>query len=157
RALALLKEAGWSVKGEKLVNDKTGQPFEFEILLPADSAFVRVTEPFTQNLKRIGINATIRAVDSAQLERRTEDFDFDMTIVLFPQSLSPGNEQRDFWSSAAADQPKSQNVLGIKDPAIDEIVEELIASPDRKSLVAHTRALDRLLQFGYYVIPQWHY
>jgi len=157
QALTLLKAAGWSVKGEKLVNDKSGEPFEFDILLPADSSFERITEPFVQNLKRIGITARIRAVDSAQLQRRLDSFDFDMTIVLFAQSLSPGNEQRDFWGSAAADSPGSQNQLGIRDPVVDDIVEELIAAPDRQSLIAHTRALDRILQFGYYVIPQWHY
>ena len=157
RALELLKQAGWSIKGEKLVNDKTGEPLAFEILLPSDSAFIRITEPYVQNLKRIGVAATVRAVDSAQLERRMEDFDFDMAIVDFPQSLSPGNEQRDYWGSAAADTPKSQNVLGVKDPVVDQLVEELIASADRQSLIAHTRALDRVLQFGYYVVPQWHY
>lgn len=156
KALELLQQAGWTIKGEKLVNQE-GKPFEFEILLPSDSSFIRITEPFVQNLKRIGITATIRAIDSAQLERRMEDFDFDMAIVAIPQSPSPGNEQRDFWSSAAADTPKSQNVLGVKDPVIDQIVEELIAAPDRKSLIAFTRSLDRVLQFGYYVIPQWHY
>ncbi|HUK09674.1 MAG TPA: extracellular solute-binding protein [Stellaceae bacterium] len=156
KALALLQQAGWTVKGEKLV-DETGKPFEFEILLPSDSTFIRITEPFVQNLKRIGITATIRPIDSAQLERRTEDFDFDMIIVLFQQSLSPGNEQRDYWGSEAADTQKSQNVLGVKDPVVDEIIEGLISAPDRRSLIAHTRALDRVLQFGYYVIPQWHY
>ena len=156
KAIELLQQAGWTIKGEKLVN-QTGEPFAFEILLPSDSAFIRITEPFVQNLKRIGIAATIRAIDSAQLERRMEDFDFDMAIVDFPESLSPGNEQRNFWGSAAADTPKSDNVLGIKDPVIDQIVEELIAAADRQSLIAHTRALDRVLQFGYYVVPQWHY
>jgi microcin C transport system substrate-binding protein len=156
KALTLLEQAGWTIKGEKLV-DETGKPFEFEILLPSDSTFIRITEPFVQNLKRIGITATIRPIDSAQLERRTEDFDFDMIIVLFQQSLSPGNEQRDYWGSAAADTEKSQNVLGVKDPVVDEIIEGLISAPDRQSLIAHTRALDRILQFGYYVMPQWHY
>jgi microcin C transport system substrate-binding protein len=156
KAIELLQQAGWTIKGEKLV-DAEGKPFEFEILLPSDSAFIRITEPFVQNLKRIGITATIRAIDSAQLERRMDSFDFDMAIVAIPQSPSPGNEQRDFWGSAAADTPGSQNQLGIKDPVIDEIVEELIAAPTRESLIAHTRALDRILQFGYYLIPQWHY
>jgi microcin C transport system substrate-binding protein len=156
KAIELLQQAGWTIKGEKLV-DAEGKPFEFEILLPSDSAFIRITEPFVQSLKRIGITATIRAIDSAQLERRMDSFDFDMAIVAIPQSPSPGNEQRDFWGSAAADTPGSQNQLGVKDPVIDEIVEELIAAPTRESLIAHTRALDRILQFGYYLIPQWHY
>jgi microcin C transport system substrate-binding protein len=85
-----------------------------------------------------------------------ETFDFDMAVALFPQSLSPGNEQREFFGSPAADQPGSRNVLGIKSPVIDEVIEELIRAPDRASLVAHARALDRVLQYGYYVVPQFH-
>jgi microcin C transport system substrate-binding protein len=155
KALKLLMAAGWTVKDEKLVNAKTGQPFEFEILIN-DPAYERIVLPFTQNLARMGITARVRTVDTAQYERRMDTFDYDMTVVLFPQSLSPGNEQRDFFGSRAADAHGSQNVLGIKSPVIDELIEELINSPDRASLVAHTRALDRVLQYGYYVIPQFH-
>jgi microcin C transport system substrate-binding protein len=155
KALKLLMEAGWTVKDEKLVNAKTDQPFEFEILIN-DPAYERIVLPFTQNLARMGITARVRTVDTAQYERRMDTFDYDMTVVLFPQSLSPGNEQRDFFGSRAADAHGSQNVLGIKSPVIDRLIEELISSPDRASLVAHTRALDRVLQYGYYVIPQFH-
>jgi len=154
-ALSLLKEAGWSFKDEKLVNDKTGQPFAFEILLD-DPQIERIVLPFTKNLERMGITARVRTVDVAQYEKRMETFDFDMAVVVFGQSLSPGNEQREFWGSKAADDPGSRNLLGIKRPAIDELVEELIRSPDRASLIAHTRALDRVLQYGYYVIPNFH-
>ncbi len=154
-ALKLLKEAGWTFKGEKLVNDETGQPFEFEILLD-DPAYERIALPFAKNLERMGITARVRTVDVAQYEKRMETFDFDMAVALFPQSLSPGNEQREFFGSPAADQPGSRNVLGIKSPVIDELIEELIRAPDRASLVAHTRALDRVLQYGYYVVPQFH-
>jgi microcin C transport system substrate-binding protein len=154
-ALALLKEAGWTFKGETLVNDKTGQPFEFEILLD-NPQFERIVMPFVQNLKRMGINARVRTVDTAQYEKRMETFDYDMTVVLFPESLSPGNEQREFWGSQAADEHGSRNLLGIKSKVIDALVEELIQAPDRASLVAQTRALDRVLQYGYYVIPQFH-
>ena len=154
-ALKLLKEAGWTFKGEKLVNDETGQPFEFEILLN-DPAYERIVLPFAKNLERMGITAHVRTVDVAQYEKRMETFDFDMAVALFPQSLSPGNEQREFFGSQAADAHGSQNVLGIKSPIIDELVEELIKAPDRASLIAHTRALDRVLQYGYYVIPQFH-
>ena len=154
-ALKLLKEAGWTFKGEKLVNDETGQPFEFEILLD-DPAYERIALPFAKNLERMGITARVRTVDVAQYEKRMETFDFDMAVALFPQSLSPGNEQREFFGSPAADQPGSRNVLGIKSPVIDELIEELIKAPDRASLVAHTRALDRVLQYGYYVVPQFH-
>jgi microcin C transport system substrate-binding protein len=154
-ALQLLKEAGWTFKGEKLLNDETGQPFEFEILLD-DPAYERIALPFVKNLERMGVVARVRTVDVAQYEKRMETFDFDMAVALFPQSLSPGNEQREFFGSQAADQPGSRNVLGIKSPVIDELIEELIKAPDRASLVAHTHALDRVLQYGYYVVPQFH-
>jgi len=154
-ALKLLKEAGWTFKGEKLVNDETGQHFEFEILLD-DPQMERIVLPFTKNLERMGVTAHVRTVDPAQYEKRMEIFDFDMAVALFPQSLSPGNEQREFFGSAAADQQGSRNILGIKDKAIDELIEELINAPDRESLVAHSRALDRVLQYGYYVVPNFH-
>jgi microcin C transport system substrate-binding protein len=154
-ALVLLKQAGWTFKGETLVNDKTGQPFEFEILLD-NPQFERIVLPFVQNLKRMGITARVRTVDTAQYEKRMETFDYDMTVVLFPESLSPGNEQREFWGSQAADAQGSRNLLGIKSKIVDALVEELIQAPDRASLVAHTRALDRVLQYGYYVIPNFH-
>ena len=155
QAIKLLKEAGWSFKDEKLVNDKTGQPFVFELLLN-DPQMERIVLPFADNLKRIGITARVRTVDTAQYERRMETFDYDMTVVVFGQSLSPGNEQREYWGSKAADQQGSRNLLGIKSPVIDQLTEELIDAPDRASLVAHTRALDRVLQYGYYVIPNFH-
>ena len=155
RALTLLTQAGWTFKDEKLVNAKTGQPFEFEILLD-NPQFERIVLPFVDNLKRMGITARVRTVDTAQYERRMDTFDYDMTVVLFPKSLSPGNEQREYWGSQAADEQGSHNVLGIKSKVVDALVQELIQSPDRASLVAHTRALDRVLQYGYYVIPNFH-
>jgi microcin C transport system substrate-binding protein len=154
-ALKLLKEAGWTFKGEKLVNDETGQPFEFEILLD-DPSYERIALPFAKNLERMGITARVRTTDVAQYEKRIETFDFDMAVALFPQSLSPGNEQREFFGSRVADEQGSRNLLGIRSPVIDQLIEELIRAPDRASLVAHTRALDRVLQYGYYVIPQFH-
>lgn len=155
QALKLLMEAGWTFKDEKLVNAKTGQPFEFEILLD-NPQFERIVLPFADNLKRMGITARVRTVDTAQYERRMDTFDYDMTVVVFPESLSPGNEQREYWGSQAADEQGSHNLLGIKSKVVDALVEELIQSPDRASLVAHTRALDRVLQYGYYVIPNFH-
>ena len=154
-ALRLLKAAGWVFKNEKLVNDKTGEPFTFEILLN-DPQMERIVLPFAKNLERMGITARVRTVDVAQYEKRMETFDFDVAVVVFGQSLSPGNEQREYWGAQAAGEPGSRNVLGIKNPVIDELVEELIKSPDRKSLIAHTGALDRVLQYGYYVIPNFH-
>jgi microcin C transport system substrate-binding protein len=154
-ALGLLKEAGWSFKGEQLVNDKTGEPFQFEFL-NEDPQMERVALPFIQNLKRLGVTATMRTVDVSQYEQRMNNFDFDMTVVMFPQSLSPGNEQREFFGSGSATEPGSQNHLGIKSKVIDRLIEELIVSPTRADLVAHVHALDRVLQWGYYVIPQYH-
>ena len=154
-AIKLLKEAGWTFKSEKLVNDKTGQPFEFEILLD-DPAYERIALPFKQNLARMGITANVRLVDNAQYEKRMETFDFDMAVALFPQSLSPGNEQRDFFGSASADEQGSRNVLGIKSPVIDKLIDELVQAPDRQSLILHCHALDRVLQYGYYLVPQFH-
>jgi microcin C transport system substrate-binding protein len=153
--LKLLQAAGWGFKNEKLVNENTGQPFEFEILLD-NPQFERIVLPFAKNLERMGITARVRTVDNAQYEKRMETFDYDMTIVAFGQSLSPGNEQREYWGSKAADEEGSRNLLGIKNPVLDELIEELIKAPDRASLVAHTRALDRVLQYGYYVIPNYH-
>ena len=155
RALTLLKEAGWTFKGEQLVNDKTGQPFQFEFLND-DPQIERVALPFIQNLKRLGITANLRTVDVSQYEQRMQNFDYDMTVSVIAQSLSPGNEQREFFGSAAADNPGSQNLMGIKSKVIDQLIEELIASPTRADLVAHVHALDRVLQYGYYLVPQYH-
>lgn len=154
-ALGLLKEAGWELKGNKLVNAKTGEPMRFEILL-VQADMERITQPFVRNLERAGIEAGIRVVDTAQYQNRTDNFDFDMIIQRMPQSLSPGNEQRDYWQSAKADLPGSRNLAGIKDPVVDQLIEALIQAPDRDSLVAATKALDRVLLWGWYVIPQWH-
>jgi microcin C transport system substrate-binding protein len=155
KALALLQAAGWEFKGEKLVDDKTGQPFTFEIL-NQDPQLERIILPFIKNLGRLGITATLRTIDTAQYQRRMQTFDFDMTTVLFPQSLSPGNEQRDFWGSAAADQQGSGNLLGIKSPVVDALIQGLVTAPDRTTLIAYTHDLDRVLQYGYYMIPQFH-
>ena len=154
-AVKLLQAAGWTFKTEQLVNAETGQPFSFEILL-SQPEMERIVLPFAQNLKRIGVAARVRTVDSAQYEQRMQTFDYDMAVVVFGQSLSPGNEQREYWGSKAADQQGSNNLLGIKSPVIDQLIEALIQAPDRASLIAHTRALDRVLQYGYYVIPNFH-
>jgi microcin C transport system substrate-binding protein len=150
-----LKQAGWTIKDGKLVHNKSGERLNFELLLVSPS-FERVALPFTRNLKRLGIEMNVRTVDSAQYERRVEDFDFDMIVIAQGQSLSPGNEQRDYWSSAKADIPGSRNLAGIKDPVVDELVELIIAAPDRQALIERTRALDRVLLWGHYLIPHWH-
>lgn len=151
----LLKDAGWEIKGKERVNSATGQKLTFEILL-VSPAFERITLPFAKNLERLGVNANVRTVDSAQYLKRTETFDYDMVVLAAGQSLSPGNEQRDYWGSAAAAIEGSRNLIGIADPVVDELIESLIAAPDRAALVARVRALDRVLQWGHYLIPHWH-
>lgn len=155
KAQALLKEAGWHVVDNVLRHKATGTPLAFEILL-VQPTFEKMALPFKRNLERLGIEVTVRTVDTSQYIRRVEDRDFDMVIGSWGQSQSPGNEQRNFWSSAAADAPGSRNLAGIKDPVIDELIELVITAPDRESLIQRTRALDRALLWGYYVIPQFH-
>jgi len=155
KALQLLQEAGWVFRDRKLVHAKTGEPFRFELLI-AEPTWERIALPFARNLERLGIEMTVRSVDSAQYENRERTFDFDMIVNVWGQSLSPGNEQREFWSSAAATDPGSRNLSGLKNPAIDRLVDQVIAAPDRASLVTRVRALDRALQWNYLVIPHWH-
>lgn len=155
KAFELLREAGWVVRDLKLVNEQTGQAFAFEILL-VSPAFERIVLPFARNLKRLGIDARVRLVDQSQYINRIRSFDFDMIVSGWGASESPGNEQRGYWTSAAAASPAASNYAGVSDPVIDELVELLINAPDRESLVARARVLDRLLLFGHYVIPQWH-
>jgi microcin C transport system substrate-binding protein len=154
RALTLLREAGWTVKERRLVNDRN-EPFSFEILMNGPT-FERVALPYIQALQRLGIEARPRTVDPAQYQVRMDSFDYDMTTEVFPQSLSPGNEQRDFWSSAKAKEPGSRNTIGISDPIVDALVELVVSAPDRQALIDRTRALDRVLLWGHYVIPHWH-
>jgi microcin C transport system substrate-binding protein len=153
-ALRLLGAAGWSVKNGALVNAK-GEPFAFEFLL-AQPEFERIVLPFAQNLQRAGIKMNVRLVDPAQYENRMRQFDFDMTDVVWGESLSPGNEQRDYWTSPAADEPGSQNYAGIKSKVVDALVDQVIGAKDRTTLLASTHALDRVLLSGYYVVPNWH-
>ena len=153
-ATKLLQEAGWKLQDGKLENSN-GEPFEFEILL-VSPAFERIVLPFIDNLEKLGINASLRTIDSSQYQKRIESFDFDMVVFTFSQSLSPGNEQRNFWSSGAADTNGSRNIIGIKNNVIDLLIENLINAKDREDLITISRALDRVLLWNYYVIPQWH-
>ncbi len=154
-ALKLLREAEWAIEGGKLVSPDDGTPMEIEFLILSPN-FERVIAPFVKNLEKLGVEARIRLVDTAQYQNRTDAFDFDVIVSTVGQSLSPGNEQRDFWSSAAADLPGSRNYAGIKDPVVDALVEKLIAAPDRRALIVAARALDRVLLWGHYVVPHWH-
>ncbi len=156
QAVTLLKKAGYGVKDSKMVNLKTGEPLAFEILLQASPQWERIVLPFKKNLERIGIDVTIRMVDTAQYKERTDTYDYDMTVEVFGQSQSPGNEQYDFWTSKSADRQGSRNAIGIKSPVIDELVQMVVNAPDREELVMRTRALDRVLLWGHYVIPNWH-
>ena len=143
------------MKDGQLVNAK-GEPFRFEFLLDQPE-FERVALPFVQNLARLGISANVRTVDPAQYENRMQNFDFDMTVVLYPESLSPGNEQRDYWTAAAGKAVGGRNLLGIDSHAVDALVDLVVNAPDRLSLVNRVHALDRVLLEGYYVMPNWHF
>ena len=155
RAFELLAEAGWVVRDMKLVNAKSGQQLRLEILIVLPT-FERIVLPFVRNLVRLGIDARVRLVDQSQYINRLRSYDFEIVISGFGQSDSPGNEQRSYWGSAAADQPGNRNYTGIKDPAVDELIELVISAPDRESLVARTKALDRVLLHHYLLIPNWH-
>ena len=155
-ALTLFRDAGYEIKDTKLVNAKSGEPFQVEFLVdePAAQRFVLFYKP---SLERIGMKVDVRVVDSAQYENRLRQWDFDLIIASWSQSLSPGNEQRDFWSAAAADRPGSRNLIGIKNPAVDTLIERVIFTKDREDLVAASKALDRVLLWNFYVVPQWTY
>ena len=155
-ATRLLREAGYEVRDQRLIDRKTGEPMTVEFLIAAPQ-FERIALFYKAALGRLGVNATVRTVDSAQYENRLRAFDFDVVIFGWPQSLSPGNEQRGFWGSQAADQPGSRNVAGIKDPAVDALIDRVIFAKSRAELVAATRALDRALLWNHYVVPQWTY
>jgi microcin C transport system substrate-binding protein len=156
KAFALLFEAGYEVKDLKLVHAETGEPPEFEMLLRAGGAFRRIVLPFQRNLKRLGIDLVIREVDDAQYVNRIRARDYDMVSLGWGQSDSPGNEQRSFWGSEAADLPSSRNFAGLKDPVVDALIEQLIAAPTRQDLVTRTRALDRVLLSHHFIVPNWH-
>ena len=153
-AAKLLAEAGYTSKGGTMVN-AAGQPLAFEILLD-NPVFDRVVQPFKANLEKLGMRVTIRQVDSAQYERRTSDFDYDVIVGTTAQSESPGNEQRTYFGSAGADTKGGRNLAGIKNKAIDAIIEKVVFARDRADLVAATHALDRALLWNFYVVPQWH-
>jgi microcin C transport system substrate-binding protein len=156
QATRLLKEAGYDVRNRKLINAKTGAPLTVEVLIDRPE-WERIVLPYRQPLERLGIDLSVRMVDDAQYENRLRQWDFDMIVATWGQSLSPGNEQRGYWSSQAADRPGSNNLVGIKNPAIDTLIERLIFAKNRDDLVAATRALDRVLLWNHYVVPQWTY
>lgn len=155
-ALRLFKEAGYEIRDQQLVNSKTSEPFTVEFLA-AGPGFERVFLFYKASLDRLGMNVTVRTVDEAQYENRLRGWDFDIITNSWPESLSPGNEQRGYWGSQSADQPGSDNLIGIKNPAIDAMIDKVIFAKNRADLEVATRALDRVLLWNYYVVPQWAY
>lgn len=153
-AVALFREAGYEIKNGRMTEAKTGTPLTFEILLNGPT-IERVALPFAANLRKIGVEVSVRTVDAAQYTNRIRSFDYDMIYLGWAQSLRPGNEQANYWGSKAVDQPGSQNYAGISDPAIDTLVKQIIFAKDRPTLVATTKALDRVLLAGSYVVPSY--
>jgi len=151
----LLKEAGWVIKDGKRVNARTGTALAFEVLL-VSPLFERIVLPFAKNLEKLGVEVRVRTVDPSQYRRRLQTYDFDVIVGGWGQSLSPGNELRNFWGSAAATAEGGRNTIGIQDPVIDDLIEKVIAAPTRKDLINTVRSLDRVLQWGHWVIPHWH-
>jgi microcin C transport system substrate-binding protein len=154
QALALLQQAGWTLQDGRL-RDAAGRPFEFTLLLQSAGS-TRVVLPYRRNLERLGIIMNVAMSDPTQYVNRVRSFDYDMIMGRVPQSASPGNEQRSYWTSASAGTPGSRNYAGVRSAVVDALVERLIASPDRDSLVVNCRALDRVLLWGAYVIPGWY-
>jgi microcin C transport system substrate-binding protein len=155
-ATRLLREAGYEIRNQKLTDNKTGEQLSIEFLID-DPPFERIIQFYTPPLARLGIATSIRQVDSAQYENRLRSWDFDIIVASWGQSLSPGNEQRDYWSTPSADRVGSRNYAGIKNPAVDALIERIIFAKDRAELVAATKAMDRVLLWNHYVVPQYTY
>jgi microcin C transport system substrate-binding protein len=155
-AVRLLHEAGYEVRDQQLVNSKTSEPFAVEFLAE-DPSFERVFLFLKPSLERLGMTVTVRTVDEAQYENRLRSWDFDIITSAWGESLSPGNEQRGYWGSQAADEPGSYNLIGIKNPAVDALIEQVIFAKNRPDLEAAVRALDRVLLWNHYLVPQWTY
>ena len=154
-AQKLLMDAGYTVIDGKLIDKNTNQPFVIEFLI-SQPDMERIITQFQSNLRSIGIEANIRLVDTAQYQLRVDQFDFDIIVATFPQSLSPGNEQKDYWGSEAAGSEGSRNIIGIKDEAIDILIDKLIYAETRSELISTTKALDRVLKWNYFVIPHYY-
>ncbi len=155
-AVRLLKEAGYDVRNQQLVNSKTGEPFTVEFL-GNNALFERVFLFFKPSVERLGISVSVRTVDEPQYENRLRNWDFDIITYAWAESLLPGNEQRGYWGSRAADQAGSENVIGIKNRAVDAMIEKIIFAKNQEDLIAAAKALDRVLLWNHYVVPQWTY
>jgi microcin C transport system substrate-binding protein len=156
QAVLLLRDAGYEIRNGKLANAKTGEPYAVEFLND-QPGFERILLFYKPSLERLGITMTIRTVDDVQYQNRLRNFDFDIITNIWAESLSPGNEQRGFWGSQAADEPGSFNLIGIKNPAVDALIDRVIFAKSRDDLVAATKALDRVLLWNHYVVPGWTY
>ena len=154
-AKKLLEAAGWQIVDGSLTNTASKEVMDIEFLL-VNPGFERITAPMVSNLERLGVKATIRTVDQTQYQNRVQEYDFDLIVGVQGQSHSPGNEQRNFWTTAVADETGSRNWSGIKDAVVDELVARVIQAPSRAEQIAATRALDRVLLAGHYVVPHWH-
>lgn len=154
KAMKLLLDAGYTIKDNRLVDAK-GQPFTIEFLL-AESSFKRIINPYVRNLLRIGIGASIRIVDVANFQNRVRSYDFDVVVSRYVQPLTPGIEQQAYFGSQFADVQGQRNLAGIKDPAVDALIEKILAADSRQALVTAVRALDRVLMWNHYVVPQWY-
>jgi len=153
QAKRLLTNAGWVLKDGVL--QKEGMRLEFSVML-AQQAFERILAPFARNLKKLGIILNYRTVDLSLYQRRMETFDFDMTVTVFSQSQSPGNEMVSKWHSSTVEQEGSSNLIGLNDPIIDHLIEKAIYAPNRQALVTAIHALDRVLLQGEYLVPNWY-
>ena len=153
-ANSLLDSAGWKI-GSDGIRSKGNNRMEFELLL-AGPGFQRIAEPYKNNLKKVGVKMDIKVVQIAEYEERLRNFKFGMIVAGYPQSRSPGNEQRYMWSSDAADTPGTRNYMGIKNPALDELIEKIVSAKTRKDLVVNIQALDRILTHQYYMVPHWY-
>lgn len=156
QARHLMEEAGYEVRNQQLVNKDTGKPFAVE-LLGNNALFERVFLFYKPSLERLGVTVTVRTVDEPQYENRLRDWDFDIITYAWAETLLPGNEQRGYWGSAAAGEAGSENVIGIKNSAVDAIIEKVIFAESREDLTAAVKALDRVLLWNHYVVPQWSY
>ena len=154
KAVELLREAGWQQQGGRLVN-ASGEQFRIEFL-SSNPDSERTTGPYINTLRRLGIDASLRIIDTSQYVNRVRDYDYDVITGIVAQSQSPGNEQREYWGSEAANLPDTRNYPGISDPAVDKLIDRVIYAKNREELVAATHALDRVLLWGYYYVPQYH-
>jgi microcin C transport system substrate-binding protein len=154
--MELLEDSGFAVREMRLIDVVTGEPLQVEFLLE-NPAFVPSVLFYKASLQRLGIAVSARLVDSVQYENRLRQRDYDVIVAVWPETLSPGNEQREFWGSRAADVPGSRNLIGIKNPAVDALIDHIVSARDRAALIAATKALDRVLLWNHYVVPQWTY